>query len=334
MNIMPRTIILTTEEKQSYRLKERLKNLDSSFSSVPCITKKELNSNMDVEYIFSTWYMPHFTQEEVRQFFPKLKAIFYAAGTVKGFAEPFLKSGVRVFSSAMANGIPVAEYTASQIILANKGFQSVFKEYKWPIWKRGFWELRHKAECHFGNYGANVGIIGCGTIGTKVIELLKPYNLHVKIYDPYISQEKCDQLNVERVAVEELFATCNVISNHLPDIPETKRLIDRKLLSMMPEYATLINTGRGAQINEKDLASVFRKRKDLTAVLDVTTHEPIYPWSPLFWRKNVIITPHIAGSLSGEIDRMTDFSYRAYNDFIIGEQPEGEVYLDQLSTKA
>ena len=76
----------------------------------------------DVEYIFATWGMPTFTEEEIRSFLPSLKTVFYAAGTVRYFAEPFLKCGVRVHSAWAANAIPVAEYAVAQIILANKGY--------------------------------------------------------------------------------------------------------------------------------------------------------------------------------------------------------------------
>ena len=76
----------------------------------------------DAEFIFSTWGMPQFTEEEIAQYFPKLKAIFYSAGTVQAFARPFLKRGVKIFSAWGANAVPVAEYTVAQILLANKGF--------------------------------------------------------------------------------------------------------------------------------------------------------------------------------------------------------------------
>ena len=74
----------------------------------------------DTEYIFSTWGMPSFTEEEIKTYLPALKAVFYGAGSVQGFARPFLHSGVKVFSAWAANAVPVAEYTVAQIILAGK----------------------------------------------------------------------------------------------------------------------------------------------------------------------------------------------------------------------
>ena len=76
----------------------------------------------DVEIAFSTWGMPEFTEDEIRAFLPKLKCVFYGAGTVQKFARPFLNCGVKVFSAWAANAVPVAEMTVAQIILANKGY--------------------------------------------------------------------------------------------------------------------------------------------------------------------------------------------------------------------
>lgn len=90
------------------------------------LTKDSLIQQADalsqLEIIFSTWGMPAFTREEIREYLPRLKAVFYAAGSVQYFAKPFMEEGVRVFSAWQANGIPVAEMTVSQILLANKGY--------------------------------------------------------------------------------------------------------------------------------------------------------------------------------------------------------------------
>ena len=85
-------------------------------------TKESLEIGCDAEYIFSTWGMPSFSTEEIKSIFPRLRAIFYAAGTVQSFAREFLECGVKVYSAWAANAVPVAEYTVAQIILANKGF--------------------------------------------------------------------------------------------------------------------------------------------------------------------------------------------------------------------
>ncbi len=309
---MNKTIILTKAIKDAEKLKDTLVALDNSFLTVPCFTKDTLKVTDEVETIFSTWYMPLFTEYEVMQQFPALKSIYYAAGTVEYFAAPFLKNNVRIFSASDANSIPVAEFVTSQIVLANKGYFQAQKGYKWPIWKRGFNNVRKESELKFGNYGAKVGIIGCGAIGSKIVELLKPYSLSVIVHDPFLSEERIKLLGVEKSSLEHLFSSCDVVSNHLPDNRETKNIINYNLLSLMKPTATFINTGRGNQVVEKDLAKVMRKNHNMCALLDVTSHEPLFPWSPLYFCKNVFLTPHIAGSLSNEFVRMVEYMIQAY----------------------
>lgn len=331
---MAKIIILTNKLNEGIRLKNTLAEIDSTFVHVDCLTKEDLHADMDCQYIFSTWYMPVFSEQEVVDYFPNLKAIFYAAGTVKSFAGPFLRNGVRVFSATQANGVPVAEFTVSQIILANKGYFQAARRFRRPIWRRAFGRLRRFAESHTGNYESVVGLLGCGAVGSKVVELLQAYDITVKVYDPFLSKEREEELGVKNVSLDEIFETADIVSNHLPDIPETKNIIDSHLLSKMKPFATLINTGRGAQIDESALNTVFRKRKDLTALLDVTVHEPPFPWSPLYWRKNIFLTPHLAGSLSGEVGRMIRYVYDNYCRLINGDNVEGEVFQQELDTKA
>lgn len=331
-------LILTTKISDGIKLRDTLCRFDSSFASLPTYTKELVQNKSselrDCEYIFSTWYMPEYTDEEIKEFFPSLKCIFYAAGTVKYFAEPFLKNNVRVFSASRANGIPVAEFTVAQIILAGKGYFQSQRKYKWPIWHKGFRQSRGYAERKLGNYHAKVGIIGCGAIGSKVVELLKSYHLEVYVYDPFVSDERIKELGVSKADLKDLFSACDVISNHLPDIPETKGIINENLLELMKPTATFINTGRGAQVDERALNKVLSKHKDMCALLDVTTHEPLFPWSPLYWRKNVFLTPHIAGSLSEEFGRMIEYMVQAYHDVINGRPNDCEVTLDIIQRQS
>lgn len=136
----------------------------------------------DVRYILSTWGMPSLPEEKIRNFFPSLKVVFYAAGSVQDFARPFINCGVKVSSAWGANAVPVAEYTAAQIILAGKGFyQATSKtriDYK---------NAREYCDSYPGNYHTNVGILGAGMIGSKVIELLKPYKLNIFVFDPFLT---------------------------------------------------------------------------------------------------------------------------------------------------
>tara|TARA_R110002051_G_scaffold238375_2_gene299121 strand:+ start:12676 stop:13680 length:1005 start_codon:yes stop_codon:yes gene_type:complete len=327
-------IILTAAIEDGEKLKNSLKFLNNDFSSVKSFTKKDILSKpskfKNTSFIFSTWFMPVFSENELKEYLPELKAVFYAAGTVKYFAESFINSGVRVFSSAIANAIPVAEFVTAQILLANKGYFQAQKEYKKPFWRFSFSSARNYSLNKKGNYNAKVGIIGCGAIGAKVVEFLKPYQLKIYVYDPFISDKRISELGIKRAELIDVFKKCDVITNHLPDIVETKGIINWELLSHLNKNATLINTGRGAQIIEKDLARALRKKPNACALLDVTNKEPIRPWSKLLRMKNVFITPHIAGSLSGENVRMVKYMVTAYLNTIKGLTDICEVSMEKI----
>lgn len=231
---------------------------------------KDPESFKDTEYIFSTWGMPVFSKDEIKEFLPSLKAVFYGAGSVQFFARPFLESGVKVFSAWAANAVPVAEYTVAQIILANKGFFSSSR-----IAKTG---ERKAASQNFhsysGNYNVKVGIIGAGMIGKLVIKMLKSYRLQVMVFDPFLPDDTAKELGVEKVSLETIFKECQVVSNHLANNEQTRGMLNGALFETMLPYATFINTGRGAQVVEQDLIDTLKSRSDLIALLDVTSPEP------------------------------------------------------------
>ena len=288
--------------------------------------KEELQS---VDYIFSTWGMLALTKEQILTYFPNLKAVFYAAGTVQAFARPFLELGISVHSAWRANGIPVAEVTVSEILLANKGF------FRRRVRSRSEWSNRDPELRYPGNYGTKIGLLGAGMIGAKVIELLRPFQLEIMVFDPFLSDERAAALGVKKASLEEIFETCHIVSNHLANKPETVGIIRRDLLARMGEYSVFINTGRGAQVDMEALIDEMRAHPARTAILDVTDpEEPPKEESPLYTLENVILTPHIAGSIGLEMHRMADYMYEEYKAVSSGNQPKHAVSLAMLETMA
>lgn len=323
-------LILTNSKTSSERLYNTM-SVYQRFADVRCADKQAITEFpgdwQGVDTIFSSWYMPNFSVEEIKTFFPNLKYLFYAAGAVEYFAKPFYENNVRIFSASLANGISVAEFAASQIILANKGYFQAVKRYRWPIFSRGFIKARNIAIRKFGNYKSKVGIIGCGAVGSSVLRLLKDnYDLMLFACDPYKPEEQIREMGAQPMNLQGIFSSCDVISNHLPDIPSTRGIFDYSLFSTMKTNATFINTGRGKQVVEKDLAKVLHRNKDMCALLDVTSHEPLFPWSPLFKCNNVFISPHIAGSLSHEYERMVEYMVKSYENILDGGNGYYEVF--------
>jgi len=281
------------------------------------------------EYLFSTWGMPAFTEEELARCFPALKAVFYAAGSVQEFARPFLSRGVKVFSAWAANAVPVAEYAAAQILLANKGYFASSR-----LCKSDYSSARAVFERFPGNYGCRVGILGAGMIGSRVIELLQGRVLEILVFDPFLPEERAAALGARKTNLEEIFSTCQTISNHLANNPQTVGMLNGALFERMGDTVTFLNTGRGAQVAEADLCDALEKRPLATAVLDVTWPEPPAADSRLSTLPNVVLTPHIAGSAGDEVHRMAACMIDEYRAYAAGEDTRYEVSLAMLRTMA
>ncbi len=298
-----------------------------------CISKCEIISNREVlsnaELAFSTWGMPDFTENEIMEYMPNLKVVFYGAGSVQRFARPFLNCGVNVVSAWVANAVPVAEYAASQIVLANKGFYI-----NTILCKKNRTEARKLFSKFPGNYSVKVGIIGAGMIGRMVINLLKQYNVDIMVFDPFLADDKASELGVTKHSLTEIFATCQTISNHLANNPQTVGIMNEEHFNLMLDNATFINTGRGAQVVEEDLIEALKAVPTRTAVLDVTYPEPVREDSEFLKMDNVFLTSHIAGSSGNEVHRMAWYMIDEFKRYEKGEELLYNVTPKMLETMA
>jgi phosphoglycerate dehydrogenase-like enzyme len=276
----------------------------------------------DVEVIFSTWGMPRLTPAHLDAM-PKLKAIFYAAGTVKAFSTPVLDRGIVLMSAWRMNAIPVAEMTLALILLSTKGYfansdQSTDRA------------SQAAAPVGLGIFEQTVALLGAGAIGQKLIELLRPFELDVVVFDPYLSDDDAKTLGVRKVTLEEAFADAIVVSNHLANVRATVGMLRGEHFAAMKQGATFINTGRGAQVNEAELIAVLRSRPDLYALLDVTDPEPPANNSPLWTLSNVKLSAHIAGSHGNEVVRMADLAIEEFLRWERGEPLQHQVTREML----
>lgn len=260
--------------------------------------------------IFSTWGMPALTEAQWARL-PRLKAVFYAAGSVQHFARPLLERGIVVVSAWQANAIFVAEFTVAQIILAAKGY---FRN------SASYTAGRGKAVIPGRAYSdETVAVLGAGAIGRKVIQLLADFSLRVIVFDPFLSKEDAAALGVDKVTLEQAFERGRVVTNHLANKRETVKMLNADLFGRMRDDAALINTGRGATIDEDALISELTARPSLSAFLDVTHPEPPLPGSPLFRLPNVHLSSHIAGVLGDDVVKMADCCIQEFHEWSAGK---------------
>jgi phosphoglycerate dehydrogenase-like enzyme len=281
----------------------------------------------EVEVILSGWGAPAMDAAFLEAA-PDLRVVLYGAGSIRRVATPALwERGVRITSAYAANAIPVSEYTLAAILFSLK-----------RGWHFAFSARRENALPGQGQvpgaYGSTVGLVSLGMVGRLVRERLRPFALNVVAYDPYVTSEEARVLGVDLISLEDLFASSEVVSLHAPWLPETEGMILGSHLASMKRNATLINTSRGAVVREAEMVEVLEERPDLWAVLDVTHPEPPEPDSRLYDLPNVVLTPHIAGSLGGECRRMGRLVVDELRRYVAGEPLEYEITRERAALLA
>ncbi len=252
---------------------------------------------LETEFIFSGWGAPRMDAEFLRHL-PKLKAVFYAGGSVRYFVtDAVWARGIRLTTAQAINAIPVAEYVVSVLLLGLKRF------WHYAQLTRAMRDFPAERPMP-GAYGAVVGLVSYGSIARLVRERLRTYELEVIVHDPFLSKDEARREGVRKVGLDELFAEADAVSVHTPHLRETERLIQGRHLAALRPGALFLNTARGEVVDEPAMIAVLRDRPDLQAVLDVTAPEPPASDSPLYALPNVVLTPHIAGSVGRECLRM------------------------------
>jgi phosphoglycerate dehydrogenase-like enzyme len=167
--------------------------------------------------------------------------------------------------------------------------------------RRGL-KLYLEADNSIGNFGKTIGLIGASRIGPRVAELLRPYDFELLLADPLVSAEEARGLGAEKLELDELLARSDVVSLHAPSLPETRHMLDTRRLALMRDGTILINTARGALIEQPALVAELVSGR-ISAVIDVTEPEVPPADSPLYDLPNVQLTPHIAGAMGDERQR-------------------------------
>ena len=267
-----------------------------------------------VQILLTGWGAPRLDRQTLAAM-PRLRAVVSAGGSTGVREEDARERGLTLSNARLANSRPVAEYAAARILLAGKHSRHAAALY---ADRRSFID-REAAFPEAGNYRRRVGIVGASTTGRLTIDLLRPTDLELVVYDPWLTAADAAALGVQQVGLAELMASCDVVSVHAPESPATYHLIGAPELAALPDGATLINTARGSLVDTEALvAEVSTGRID--AVLDVTDPEPLPADHPLWELPNVLLTPHIAGSMGNELRRLGETAVREVERLAAGEQ--------------
>ena len=280
----------------------------------------------DAEIVLSGWGCPPLDGALLSRA-PRLRFVAHAAGTVKNHVtEACFERGVRVVGAAAANAVPVAEFTLGAILLASKRafrLQRAYREHR----SFRFWTREAPDP---GCYRKVVGLVGASHIGRRVLELLRPFDFEVRLHDPTLGDDEIRALGAEPADLDDLLAHSDVVSLHAPSLPETHHLLDARRLATLRDGAVLINTARGALVDGEALERELVSGR-IDAVIDTTEPEVLPEDSPLYDLPNVFLTPHIAGALARERERMTTLAIDEIERFVRGEPLRHEIRREDLA---
>jgi phosphoglycerate dehydrogenase-like enzyme len=285
---------------------DHLERLDRAVGLVDAAPARDFDALGDelarLDVVITSWGCPPI-DADILERMPRLQLVAHLAGSVKGFLDDAVwRRGVLVTNAVAANAVPVAEYALAAILFANKRVFQLQRLYRTARESRAPW---FRDSANVGNYRRTIGVVGASQVGRLLLRLLQPFDFRVLLYDPYVSVMAARDLGATKVGLTDLLASADAVSLHVPLLPETRHMLGARELSLMKDGATLINTSRGAIVDQRALeAELVRER--LYAVLDTTDPDALPADSPLFDLPNVFLTPHIAGSLGREVERLTD----------------------------
>lgn len=273
-------------QEENVRALEALGDVEWN-ESTSQFTKEELRERLGGKDICVTgWGCPVF-EEAVLEGADRLKMIAHTGGSVKPYVtDAVYERGIRVVSGNRVFAESVAE---SVIAYALSSLRDI--PYYSRRLKEGFWPQSFQNR---GLLERSVGIVGYGMIAGFVVQMLQPFHNTIKVFSRHIGEEELKKQHMQKAELEEIFASCDIISIHSGMTKENYHLITEELLRKMKPGALLINTARGAVIDEEALIRVL-KEQDIYAVLDVYETEPLPPEHPLMTCDRALLMPHMGG---------------------------------------
>jgi phosphoglycerate dehydrogenase-like enzyme len=215
------------------------------------------------------------------------KVVAHAAGTVKNLIDPaILDQGVGVFSAGPRIAWSVGEYCLGAMLTLARRLPRFDGAIRGGGWKQTEYRGHELA-------GAKVGIIGASSTARALITMLKPFGCDIAVYDPYLKDDRAQELGVRTTSLEDA-ASAPFLTVHVPNVPETKGLITRALIENLPDGAVVVNSSRGPAIDQGALLDHALDGR-IYAALDVYDPEPPTFEANVLAAPNLLLTPHVAG---------------------------------------
>lgn len=207
----------------------------------------------------------------------------------------------------------VAEHTIAMLLGVSRGLVQRDREVRAGCWTRK--PMPRMA-------GRTFGIVGLGRIGRAVAAKAQGLGMRTIAFDPFADPEAARRLNVGLLPLDDLLQTADVVSLHTTTTPETSNLINRRTLALMKPDAILVNTGRGALVDEEALGEALERGHLFGAALDVFKTEPLPLDSRLLKYNNVLLCTHMGGLDSESTVAMANLAAQCIVDLFQGRWPE------------
>ena len=193
------------------------------------------------------------------------------------------KFGIPVTLAPGSNTISVCELVFGLLMSSARNIPIQNAEVRQGGWKRNMGsEL----------YGKILGVLGTGNIGSEVIKRAHAFGMEIIAFDVFQRPELCEKYNLKYLPLEEVLMQADFLTLHLPVLPETKNIINKKTLATMKNTAFIVNTARGELVNEQDLYTALKDGKLAGYSTDTLAEEPPQSNHPFFTLPNVVVTPH------------------------------------------
>ena len=295
---------------------ERLRSLGSVERNPTgrSFTPEELRAfAADADVLLTHWGTPRI-DETVLAAAPKLRLAAHAAGSVANVAsEALFDRGIPVLSANPVMARYVAESVLGYLIAGTHRFAQTDR-----ILRSGGWDKLEEKQSSL--FGARIGLIGLGTVGRNLLDLLAPFGCTVSVYDPYLPPDALEQWRNASLCDFETAMRCPVVSVHASKTPETYRLLDERALALLPAGAVLVNSARASLIDTVALVRAIGE-KQIFAVLDVYEKEGAGNVDPalLDLPDGTLLQPHAAAVPAG-----AEMTYAVIDDmerFLCGQEP-------------
>ena len=199
------------------------------------------------------------------------------------------KKGIVVMNTPFGNTVTTAEHAISMMLSLAREIPEATASTKAAKWEKSrFMGVEIT--------GKTLGVIGTGNIGSIVVDRAQGLKMDVIAYDPFISQERAEQMGITLVDLDELYSRADFISIHTPLTDTTRNMINAEAFKKMKGGVLIVNCARGGIINEADLAEAIKSNKVRGAALDVFEKEPVDADNPLLSLPQVICSPHLGAS--------------------------------------